>query len=80
MKQIGFVCFGEINTPFERLVIKHDEAQRSLAALENAQVFDAGLVIDDDKYETADRAIQALKEHELDCIILCVAGSRRFAK
>ena len=74
MKQIGFVCFGEVNTPFERLVIKHDEALRSLAALENAELFDAGLVIDDAKYETADRAVQILKAQDLDCIILCVAG------
>ena len=74
MKQIGFVCFGEVNTPFERLVIKHDEALRSLAALEDAELFDAGLVIDDAKYETADRAVQILKAKDLDCIILCVAG------
>ena len=74
MKQIGFVCFGEVNTPFERLVIKHDEALRSLAALEDAELFDAGLVIDDAKYETADRAVQILKAQDLDCIILCVAG------
>jgi len=74
MKQIGFVCFGEVNTPFERLMIKHDEALRSLAALENAALFDAGLVIDDAKYETADRAVQTLKAQDLDCIVLCVAG------
>ncbi|MEA4870958.1 MAG: hypothetical protein VB062_10070 [Christensenella sp.] len=74
MKEIGFVCFGEVNTPFERLAIKHDDAKRTLAALENARVLDAGVVVDDAKYETADRAIQALKERELDCVILCVAG------
>ena len=25
-KQVGFVCFGEVNTPIERLRMKHDEA------------------------------------------------------
>ena len=31
-------------------------------------------MIDDAKYETADRAIEILKGKELDCLILCVAG------
>ena len=30
MNTVGFVCFGEVNTPIERLNMKHDEA---LAAL-----------------------------------------------
>ena len=25
-KNVGFVCFGEVNTPIERLQMKHDEA------------------------------------------------------
>ena len=43
---IGYVCFGEVNTPIERLQMKHDEA---LAALQDkfANVIDGGLVIDD---------------------------------
>ena len=42
---IGFVCFGEINTPIERLQMKHDEA---LAVLQKTVdgVVDGGLVID----------------------------------
>ncbi len=75
MKQIGFVCFGEVNTPFERLVIKHDGALKTLGALEDARVFDAGIVIDDPAYETADAAVaKLLAAGELDCVILCVAG------
>jgi len=75
MKQIGFVCFGEVNTPFERLVIKHDGALKTLGALEDATVFDAGIVIDDPAYETADAAVaKLLATGELDCVILCVAG------
>ena len=75
MKQIGFVCFGEVNTPFERLVIKHDGALRALAALEDAVLHDAGIVIDDPAYETADAAISKLSAAgDLDCVILCVAG------
>lgn len=74
MKQIGFVCFGEVNTPFERLVVKHDGALGALGTLEQAHVIDAGVVIDDAKYATADRAIKTLLGQEMDCLILCVAG------
>ena len=52
---VGFVCFGEVNTPIERLNMKHDEALAALRAkVEN--VVDGGLVIDDPAYETADAA------------------------
>ena len=30
---VGFVCFGEINTPFARLQIKHDAALAALGGL-----------------------------------------------
>ena len=73
MKKVGFVCFGEVNTPFERLQLKHDEA---LCALKEKgyDLTDAGVVIDDEKYETADRAVSLLRGREYDCLILCVAG------
>jgi L-fucose isomerase-like protein len=73
MKEIGFVCFGEVNTPFERLRIKHDDARQTLDSL-GGNVHDAGIVVDDAKYETADAAIAKLAAQELDCLILCVAG------
>ncbi len=71
--QIGFVCFGEVNTPYERLAIKHDHALTCLSALD-ADIFDAGIVIDDKAYGTADAAIQHLSGQGMDCLILCVAG------
>ena len=56
---IGYVCFGEVNTPIERLQMKHDEALAALQAkFEN--VIDGGLVIDDPAYETADVAYAKL--------------------
>ena len=73
MKEIGFVCFGEVNTPYERLVLMHDGALKTLRAL-GGNLLDAGLVIDDVKYETADAALGKLKARELDCLIVCVAG------
>ncbi len=72
-KKIGFVCFGEINTPFERLEIKRDHALKALSAL-NAEVLDAGIVIDDAAYKTADLAIAKLHGYDMDCLIVCVAG------
>ena len=43
--RIGYVCFGEVNTPIERLQMKHDEALAALKALDYDFV-DGGLVID----------------------------------
>ena len=45
-KLVGFIGFGEINTPIERLNLKHDQALEILSALD-ATIVDAGLVIDD---------------------------------
>ena len=70
---IGFVCFGEVNTPIERLQMKHDEALAALQA-EGICPIDGGLVIDDPAYETADAAIAKIVGKELSCLIVCVAG------
>ena len=72
-RTVGFVVFGEINTPFERLQIKHDEALR-LLEFQGHTIYDAGIVIDDAKYETADLALKVLNSNTFDCLILCVAG------
>ena len=65
---VGFVCFGEVNTPIERLHLKHDEALQALAATD-AELIDGGLVIDDPAYETADAAIAKLREKEFSSLI-----------
>lgn len=72
-KQVGFVCFGEVNTPFERLQIKHDEAMKALSSLD-CEFLDAGIVIDDPAYETADAALKKLENYPMTCLIVCVAG------
>ena len=74
MKQIGFICFGEVNTPYERLVSKRDGALKALSEGVTGKIHDAGIVIDDPAYETADAAIEKLKAVEMDCLIVCVAG------
>ncbi len=73
MNQIGFVCFGEVNTPIERLQMKHDEALAALQA-KVAGVIDGGLVIDDPAYETADAAYNKLAGLDLSCLVVCIAG------
>ena len=72
-RQVGFVCFGEINTPFERLQLKHDEAIKELSALDY-ELLDAGVVIDDPGYATADAALKKLEGYPMSCLIVCVAG------
>ncbi len=70
---IGFVTFGEINTPFDRLQIKHDEALKELSAKVSGLI-DAGIVIDDPAYDTAKAALAKLEGQELSSLIVCVAG------
>ena len=70
---IGFVCFGEVNTPIEKLQEKHDEALKQLSNVVDG-VVDGGLVIDDPAYETADAAYAKIAGLDLSCLVVCVAG------
>lgn len=72
-KRVGFVCFGEVNTPIDRLNMKHDEALSVLMPL-GYELLDGGLVIDDPAYETADAAVGKLLNADMTCLIVCVAG------
>ena len=72
-KTVGFIGFGEINTPIERLHLKHNQALETLAALD-AKILDGGLVIDDAGYKTADAAVAKLKNEDICCLIVCVEG------
>ncbi len=73
-KRIGFVCFGEVNTPYQRLTMKHKEGLDFLNSIEDTDVLDAGLVLDDAEYRTADAAIEKLRPFDMDCLFVCVAG------
>lgn len=70
---IGFICFGEVNTPMDRLHTMHQAALADLQPLD-MNIVDGGLVIDDPAYETADRAVRALQAQPLACLVVCVAG------
>lgn len=71
--KIGFVTFGEVNTPIERLHMKHDEALGVLQGM-GYEVCDGGLVIDDEEYKTADAAAAKLHGFDMCCLVVCAAG------
>lgn len=73
IKKVAFICFGEINTPYERLQRKHDDALTALSALD-MEIIDAGIVIDDPEYKTADAAIERLHGGDFSSVIVCLAG------
>ena len=72
-KKIAFVCFGEVNTPIDRLNMKHDEGLEVIKKL-GYEVFDGGLVIDDPEYKTADAAIAKIADKDFAALVVCVAG------
>ena len=73
MTKVAFLGFGEVNTPIERLEMKHDEGLEVIKSL-NYDVIDGGLVIDDTEYKTADAAVAKLKGEDMSAIVICVAG------
>lgn len=72
-KKIAFVCFGEVNTPIDRLNMKHDEGLEVIKSL-GYDVLDGGLVIDDPEYKTADEAVNKIIKHDFSALVVCVAG------
>ena len=73
IKKAGFICFGEVNTPYERLAMKHDRAVELLRHMD-IELEDAGIVVDDPEYKTADAAGSKLESAKICCLIVCVAG------
>lgn len=71
--KIGFVCFGEVNTPYDSLVKKHARALALLSG-EGADVVDAGIVIDDPGYQSARAALDKLDGQGFSSLVCCVAG------
>lgn len=71
--RIGFVGFGEVNTPRELLETKVAAARQRLLA-KGIEVVDGGLVTDDPRREESAATIRRLSDTPLDALILCVAG------
>jgi len=73
MNRVGFVCFGEVNTPFDRIEMKHDYAIKELQKLD-CEIVDAGIVVDDPEYKTADQALALLAGQDISSLVVCLAG------
>lgn len=73
MGKIGFVGFGEVNTPVQVIIDRCNEAAESLEerGLELVKYLP---VADDEKDEAPRLAREALEKEQLDALVVCVAG------
>lgn len=69
----GFVGFGEVNTPKEKIEKLCADAANELRKI-GWEVHSAGPVRDDEDYIEADQAICTLKGQDFDLLVICIAG------
>ena len=70
---VGFVGFGEVNTPREIIETKCQAARQALAGLEFALV-ETAPVSDDPAGEDVRRAVRELSATRMDVLLVCIAG------
>ncbi|MBQ2719100.1 MAG: hypothetical protein IJF73_03425 [Clostridia bacterium] len=73
MGKIGFVGFGEVNTPIDIIVRKCKKAEAELLA-EGLSLVSVYPVTDDYEEKDVKKAVAALKTEELDALVVCIAG------
>jgi L-fucose isomerase-like protein len=73
MSRIGFVGFGEVNTPVSVIEKKCGDAARALAA-EGLDLLTVFPVADDSAETQVRAAVAQLAGQDLDALVLCVAG------
>lgn len=73
MKKIGFVAFGEINTPVEIIAQKTGEAYDILKN-QGLEILDAGFVTDEESGEEVLSAVRKLKEDDFAVLVICMTG------
>ncbi len=71
--KVGFVGFGEVNTPREFIDPRCKAAADRLRAA-GFDLFETAPVSDDPKGEQADRAVAELRAACIDALVVCVAG------
>ena len=71
--RVGFICFGEVNTPRQIIERKCGEAKRLLEE-RGIELVATDPVSDDAEGRDVARAIDALLGKDFDLLILCVAG------
>ena len=73
MAKIGFIGFGEVNTPPEFIKERAAAAAQELRK-RGLDIFEAPVVNDDPAGALSDAAIAALQTQQFDALVLCVAG------
>jgi L-fucose isomerase-like protein len=69
----GFVCFGEVNTPYAIIERKYNETKQKLEGADITIVTTAP-VTDNPMKDDVDRAVLELKAGSPDVLIVCLAG------
>ncbi len=73
MAKIGFIGFGEVNTPPEFIKVRSAAAAQELRK-RGLDVLEAPVVNDDPAGALSEAAIAALQGQQFDALVLCVAG------
>ncbi len=70
---VGFVGFGEVNTPIDIIIRKCTQAERELKdnGLDLVSVFP---VTDDREEKDIQKAINALSKEKIEALVICIAG------
>ncbi len=69
----AFVGFGEVNTPVDVIIRKCQKAEEELIA-KGVELLSVYPIADDYEEKDVNKAINALKGQDFDCLILCIAG------
>ena len=73
MAKIGFVGFGEVNTPVDVIIKKCSEAEKALKA-EGLDLVSVYPIADDYEETQVNDAVNKLKKENFDALVVCVAG------
>ena len=73
MSKIGFIGFGEVNTPVDVIIRKCSAAEAALKA-EGLDVVSVYPVADDYEETQVNAAVEALGKEKFDALVVCVAG------
>ena len=73
MMKAAFVGFGEVNTPVDVIIRKCQAAEADLKA-KGLDLISVYPVADDYEEKDINKAINALKGQDFDCLVVCIAG------
>ena len=73
MAKIGFVGFGEVNTPVDVIIRKCSAAEKALKE-EGLELVSVYPVADDYEETQVNGAVAALAKESFDALVVCVAG------